>query len=413
MIALETTASPPVAATTPLRPRVSLGVIGLAHLLVGFTAFGVAIMPKLKALVVDRQWMTETEIDEGLALVQLYPGPMMVDFTAYVGYKLRGVPGAIIATTSFLLPSFVLMLILSAIYFNMGALPWVQPMLIGLEAIVVGLIAHLTLDFGERVLKGRLHALIALAAFAALLFKVSPLLMIIMALTLGALFLTPQKADARTTQTPHPAIPLPLTRWLSIGAVTLAVIAMALFSAALPNDVGRMGLSFFKIGSIAFGNGITIMPLVQADVVDAYGWLSPAQFADGIALGQITPGPSLITATFVGYKLGGLFGATLATLTMFAPSFAMTLIFTEVFARLHSLRYVRGAMAGVLASFVGLLAVLTFQLGSVAVQGAYSAASLTLAAAALVAVRFFKVDVVWVFAGGLLMWAALLALGVV
>jgi chromate transporter len=399
-------------ATTHASPaccRVSLLTILLAYLQVGITAFGIAIIQKLKALVLTRSWLTEEEMNEGLALVQLYPGPMMVDFTAYVGYKLRGVPGAIMATVGFILPGFVLMLILSAFYFSAGDLPWVKPMFVGLESLVVGVIAHLALDFGERVLKGRVQAVIALAAFSALLFNVNAVPLVVGSLALGALLLRPQTTDDRR-QMAVTSAPLSAQRWLAISAVTLTIIAIVTFTATLPSDIGRMGLSFFKIGSIAFGNGVTIMPLVQADVVDAYGWLTPAQFADGIALGQITPGPVLITATFVGYKLGGLFGATLATFAMFAPSFAMTLIFTEVFARLRNVNVIQGALAGVLASFVGLLAVMALQLGKIAIS---SPATLTLAAAALVAVRFFKLDVLWVFAGGLCVWAALLAIGLV
>ena len=134
------------------------------------------------------------------------------------------------------------------------------------------------------------------------------------------------------------------------------------------------------------------------------------QFADGIALGQITPGPFLITATFIGYKMGGLLGAALATFAIFSPSFAMTLVFTEVFAHLRNLRAVRGALAGVLASFVGMLAVAVLQLGSVALT---VPTAFALAGAAFIAVRFFKLDILWVFAGGLLLWGSLLALGLV
>ncbi len=392
------------------RPRVGLFAILLAYLTAGLTAFGIAIIPKLKALVIDRGWLTAEEVDEGFALVQLYPGPMMVDFSAYVGYKLRGVPGAVLATLGFILPSFLLMLLLSFVYFNSRSVPWVAPMFAGLESIVVGVIAHLALDFGERALKGRLHALIALAAFGALLFKASPVLIVGASLALGALLLSPGVARLPAARANAQPERTPLRRWLSIGLVTAVVIAVAGCSAALSNDVGRMGLSFFKIGTVAFGNGITIMPLIQADVVGAYQWLTPAQFADGIALGQITPGPVLITAAFVGFKLGGIPGAALATFAMFAPSFVMTLIFTEVFTRLRNLRFIRGALAGVLASFVGLLAVMALQLGGIAVTGP---ATLALAAAALVAVRFFKLDVVWVFVGGLLLWGGLLALGLV
>ena len=168
------------------RPRVPLWTILLAYLQVGRTAFGMAIIQKLKTLVMDNHWLSEEEMNEGLAMVQLYPGPLMVDFTAYVGYKLRGVPGAILATTGFILPSFVLMTVLSALYFAAGDLPWVHPLFVGLEALVVGILLNVTLEMGGRNIQNRTQAGIMLLAFGALLFKVSSILIVLVALALGA-----------------------------------------------------------------------------------------------------------------------------------------------------------------------------------------------------------------------------------
>jgi chromate transporter len=387
------------------RPRVPLMAIALAYLRVGTTAFGFTILQQLKALALGRGWLTEEEFDEGLALVQLYPGPIMLDLTAYIGYKLRGVPGAVLATLGFVLPSFVLMLGLSALYFAVGSLAWVHSLFLGLEALVIGVIAQVTLDLGARNIQGRAQALIALAAFAALLFKVNAVLIVLFSLALGALLICPESRQA----IPHAREQAHAPRWLAIGGVVAMVFAVAAFAWSLQSEVGAMGLAFFKIGSVAFGNGTTIIPLIQADVVDGNHWLTLNQFADGIALGQVTPGPFLITAAFVGYKMGGLFGAALATFAIFSPSFAMTLVFTELFAHIQNLRVIRGALAGVLASFVGLLAVAILQLGSVSLT---TPAGIVLAAAAFVSVRYFKLDVVWVFAGGLAAWIAMNALGI-
>ncbi len=394
------------------RPQVSLWTILLAYLQIGLTAFGMTILQKLKALVADNHWLSEEEMNEGLALVQLYPGPIMVDLTAYVGYKLRGVPGAILATLGFILPSYGLMLILSAFYFAAGSLPWVHSLFLGLEALVVGILFNVTLDFGARNISSRVQAVIALFAFAALLFKANAIAIVLAALALGAWLIRPAGAGkaggAATQSVPHAVAPVSRTRWLGIGAVIVAVLAVAASAWSLGSDVGALSLALFKIGAVAFGNGTTIIPLIQADVVDAHHWLTLNQFADGIALGQITPGPFLITAAFIGYKMGGVFGATLATFAIFSPSFAMTLVFTELFARVRNLQAVRGALAGVLASFVGLLAVVLLQLGGVALT---TPATIVLAAVAFVAVRWFKLDIVWVFVGGIAVWAALLALG--
>ncbi len=394
------------------RPRVTLAAIFRAYLGVGLTAFGMAVLQKLRGVVIGRGWLTEAETNEGLALVQLYPGPIMVDFTAYAGYRVRGVPGAIASTTGFVLPSFVLMVGLSGVYFAAGDLPWVASLLLGLEALVVGVLVNVVLDLGARSVTGRATAVIALLAFVASLYATNAILIVLVALIAGALVSRPAAAVPRPSGAAGGPAVAPQAagrrRWAAIGAVVAAVLVVAGFAWALASPVGEVGLSMFKIGAVAFGNGSTIMPLLQAEAVDAHGWLTLRQFADGIALGQVTPGPFLITAAFIGFKVGGLAGAALATFGIFAPSFAMTLIFTEVFGRVRDLRAVRGALAGVLASFVGLLAVVTLQLGRVALT---TSAALALAGAAFVAVRFFKLDLLLVFVGGLAVWGILLLAG--
>jgi chromate transporter len=303
------------------------------------------------------------------------------------------------------------MLALSAFYFAAGSLPWVHPLLLGLEALVVGILFNVTLDLGARNIQGRVQAVIALFAFAALLFKANAILIVLVALGLGAWLIRPAAGANKSgaARLPHTDTRISRTRLAGIAAVIAVVLAVAALAWSLGSDVGALGLVLFKIGAVAFGNGTTIIPLIQADVVDAHQWLTLNQFADGIALGQLTPGPFLITATFIGYKMGGVLGAVLATFAIFSPSFAMTLVFTEVFARVRNLQAVRGALAGVLASFVGLLAVVILQLGGVALS---TPAAIVLAAAAFVAVRWFKLDIVWVFAGGLALWGILVALGI-
>jgi len=334
-----------------------------------------------------------------------------VDFSAYVGYKLRGVLGAILATLGFILPSFILMSVLSAFYFAAGNLPWVHPLFLGLEALVVGILFNVTLEMGGRNIQQRTQAVIMLLAFGALLFKVNAVLIVLVALALGAWLIRPIPGAGKNAGAgkPSPKIePFSSKRWAAIAVVVAAILAVVAFSWSLKSEIGGLALSLFKIGSVAFGNGSAIIPLIQYEAVEAHPWMSLSQFADGIALGQITPGPFLITATFIGYKLAGFWGGLLATFAIFSPSFAMTLVFTEVFARIRNLKPVRGALAGVMASFVGLLAVVLLQLGGVALTGP---AAFALAGAAFVAVRWFKVDILWVFVGGLAVWGGLLVSG--
>lgn len=380
--------------------------IFFAYFQVGLTAFGMAILQKLKALIMTRHWLSEDEMNDGLAMVQLYPGPIMVDFTAYVGYVLRGVPGAILATTGFIRPSFLMMLVLLAFYFSAaGSLPWVQPLFLGLEALVVGVVFNVTLDMGNQAVKGRVQAAIVLFSFAALLFKLNAILVVFVALALGAVLIRPALGMVKPVKQVklENSNPISKRQWIGIGAVVVVVIlGVVVLAWSLHSDIGNLGLSLFKIGSVAFGSGMTIMPLIQKEVVDLHHWLSMNQFAVGISLGQITPGPFLITATFVGYKIGGVWGAILATFAIFSPTFAMTLIFTQVFTRIRNLQMIRGALAGVLA-------VMVLQLGGVALT---SPATFVLAGTAFLAVRYYKIDIFWVFVGGLVFWCGLLALGV-
>jgi chromate transporter len=395
------------------RPSISLWTIFTSYFIVGLTAFGMAILQKLKALVMDNHWLKEEEMNEGLAMVQLYPGPLMVDFAAYVGYKLRGVRGAILATTGFILPSFILMSVLSAFYFAAGNLPWVHPLFLGLEALVVGVLFNVTLEMGGRNIQQRTQAVIMLLAFGALLFKVNAVLIVLVALALGAWLIRPMSGVGKMVGASKPTQkvePVSAKRWAAIGAVVAAILVVVAFSWSLKSEMGGLALSLFKIGSVAFGNGSAIIPLIQSETVETHHWMSLSQFADGIALGQITPGPFLITATFIGYKLAGFWGGLLATFAIFSPSFAMTLVFTEIFARIRNLKAVRGALAGVMASFVGLLAVVLLQLSGVALTGP---AAFALAGAAFVTVRWFKVDILWVFVGGLAVWSGLLIFGLV
>lgn len=384
--------------------NVSLLKIFTTYFVIGLTAFSMAVLQKLKKVVKRNHWLNDDEMNEGLALVQLYPGPIMIDFTAYVGYKIRGVRGAIMATSGFILPSFFMMLILSALYFASTEMSWVHPLFSGLEAMVIGIIFNVTLDLGNKALKSRVEALLAVLAFALLLFHINAIWIVFFSIALGSLFFQELNPAGKT---PYTGKSTPLKRWIGIMLALAAVLSVVAFSWSLQSASGTAALSFFKIGSVAFGNGITIIPLIQSDIVNGHHFLTMKQFADGIALGQITPGPFLITATFIGYKIGGILGATLATFAIFSPSFIMTLVFSDIFVHIRNLRIVRGGLSGVLASFVGMLAFVILQLSQSTMTAPIS---FVFAALAFIAVRWYKIDIIWIFSGGLAFWAGLMAL---
>lgn len=392
----------------PSMPR-----FGWAFFKIGLTAYGMAILQQLKALIINSQWLSRKEVDEGLAMVQLYPGPIMFNLANYAAYRIKGFGGALLATVLFVFPSYLLMVFLSWIYFSYGEVPWVHPLFIALEAMVVGVVAHIFVDFSNRYLTGPKTALMAALAFILLLFKVHAFAVVLISIVLGILlFWNTRKTPAANTATPSAAVVIPgnlrhrLLSLIAAGVVFIGAILLGLF---WRHTNGELLLSMFKIGAVAFGNGMTIMPLLQQEAVISHHWLTMKQFADGIAFGQITPGPFLITATFIGYKVSGLWGSVIATFGMFYPSFFYTLVISEIYSRIKNNPLIQTALKGVLAAFTGMLLSVVFSLGKVSL---ISPAAYIWAAGALVAVRYFKLNLLWIFAAGIAAAMGLFYLGI-
>lgn len=377
----------------------------LAFFLTGLTSFGLAILQNLKAMTLRRGFVTESEIQEGLALVQLYPGPIMVDLVAFIAYRSRGVPGALVATLGFLLPATAMMLVAAAAYVHYGSLPWVDAMLLGLDALVVGVVLNVTLDFAQRNVTGAIEALLALSAFALGLVHVNLLWGILGGLLGGAIFWNKHNNMVRSEMLPSPL------RWSNLRVPLLlgcGLAALATWCLLHPSPISLLTFVFMKIGAVAFGNGVTILPVMQQDVVGVHHWLTPSQFSAAIGLGQITPGPMLNSATFVGYLVAGPMGGLIATFAIFAPSVVMTLVFTELFGHVRHFGAVRGAIKGVMAVFVGLLAGVVLTLGHAAL---IQPISFVFAAGALVGLRYLHWDTLVVFGGGLVLWGTLAYFG--
>jgi chromate transporter len=403
---------------------------------IGLTSFGMAILQNIRSVPVRRGWIDREEIDEGLGLVQLYPGAIMVDLVAYVGYRVHRVAGAVAATAGFVTPALVLMLGLSWLYATYGTAPAVTRLVVGLDAIVVGVVASVAIDFALQHARGTVPALLALAGFAVAVSGASLLLAVLGGLAVGAVLVRPALAGGSATATGGSATGVGPSRLLEArdagraggvaasparageqlswrrlavalvpGAIVVAAAALATVSGGI---LSTLFLDMTRIGTVAFGNGSTILPVLQQDVVDSRHWLSLSEFGVAIGFGQVTPGPFLISAAFVGYRVAGLWGGVLAGVAIFAPSVAMTTVAAEIYPVLRRWAWVKGAVAGVMAVFVGLLASVALTLGRplMAAPGA-----LILLASAFVAVRMARWNLLLVFGGGLAAWAAYLALG--
>jgi chromate transporter len=373
---------------------------------IGLTSFGMAILQNLKTVAVRRGFVSEQELQEGLALVQLYPGPIVANLVAFVGYKKGRTLGAFVAMLGFVLPAFALMVLASMAYLKYGSLPGVQVMQQGLNALVVGVLAHVTLHFAEQHIAAVPGALLAAAVFVVALMRVNPLWPILAGLLVGA-WLWGQQGE--TTQREDVQV-FEVSRLITPGLIAAALIAIALMASLVPSPLSTLLLEFMTIGAVAFGNGSTILPVMQEAVVNHRHWLTIGDFGVAIGLGHATPGPVLISATFVGYVVAGFLGALVSTFAIFAPSFAMTLIAAELFGPIRHLGAVRGAVQGVMTVFVGLMANVVLSLGRHAMT---EPLAFLFAGLALMGVRYLKQDLLTIFAVGLTLWGILAYRGMV
>jgi chromate transporter len=301
---------------------------------------------------------------QGVALCQLIPGATFVQLSTYIGYRLRGIWGAFICAIAFVLPAFFLLLVLSTLYFGLGNLWFIQALFKGLGAIVMAIVLNALINFGKPIFKDWKGILIAAFSFLGFLFRLNTVLVFILAAG-AALLLRPAVAK------PVPASPLesqrstPQVKGDYLFLVALAALIAAIFAICsfLNAELFSLSLTLSKTGALAFGGGFTIIPLIQYEGVDKYQWVSTKEFLDGIAMGQVTPGPIMITATFLGYKLSGFWGALMATLAIFSPAFFIVTLLIPRYDRVRGMTAVRTMEQGILASFIGMLGLVLYNFG--------------------------------------------------
>jgi len=380
----------------PEAGRPSAGRLFLAFLRLGLTAFGgPAMVAYIGRMAVEKkQWLTKESFEAGVALCQSIPGATAMQTAAYVGLRAGGPLGALAAFVGFGLPAFVLMVILAAVYHQTRHLAPVLAAFHGLHVVVVALIANAAFNFGLSSLRNWRDALLATGAAAFLVLHGNPIVAIVGAAVLGLLLyrgVASPEAEWRAEVADGPRRPLRfaagLVACVAAGVATLFFLDRTLFALAL---------LMLKIDLFAFGGGFASVPLMLHEVVDARGWLDSQTFMDGIALGQVTPGPIVITATFVGYQIAGVLGAVVGTIGIFTPSFLMVLVTVPYFDRLQHSLWFRRALRGILVSFVGLLGAVAVNFG---LAVAWSFPAVLIAAAAFVALRF-KIDILWVVLAG-------------
>jgi len=324
----------------------------LSFLRLGLTAFGgPAMVAYIKEMAVNsHKWLDEDKFKDGVALCQTIPGATAMQTAAYVGLRARGFVGALASFVGFGLPSFILMLILSSLYAKYHAIPKVISLFQGLQVVVVAIVANATYYFGKSTFRNYRDVFIAIAAGALFWTGVSPFAVIIGSACAGALLM---KSDAEPLAVKQDDKDRGFFKQFIVllSVLLFGLLVLYLIDARLLN----LAVLMMKIDLFAFGGGFASIPLMLHEIVDVRVWMDSKTFMDGIALGQVTPGPIVITSTFVGYMLYGLSGAIVATVAIFAPSFLMVILVTPVFDRLKASAYFTGVTKGILASFVGLL----------------------------------------------------------
>jgi chromate transporter len=361
-----------------------------SFLRLGLTAFGgPAMIAYIKELSVNRnKWLDEETFKDGVSLCQSIPGATAMQMAAYVGLRSNGLIGALLSYTGFGLPAFTLMLILSVAYVGAHELPFAVSLFKGLQVIVVAIIANATYSFGKDIFRNYRTIIVALISAALLWLGVSPFVVIIGAALAGTLFFVNPVSPVVSThlgegnQSEFKQVMLLFFIFLA-GLTVLYIANIKLF---------KLATLMLKIDLFAFGGGFASVPLMLHEIVDIRKWVDSKTFMDGIALGQVTPGPIVITATFVGYVMYGLAGAIVATVAIFTPSFLILVGVTPFFDSLKTSKYFVGATKGILATFVGLLFYVTIKFASAV---PWNVARILLVSGALIALMR-KIDILYV-----------------
>ena len=336
----------------------SLASIFFAFFRIGITAFGgPAMVSYIRKMVVGQKgWLDSVVFDDGVALCQAIPGATAMQVTAYAGLRIRGTAGAFAAFVGFGLPAFILMMILSALYVSTSALPPVMALFLALQAIVVALVAYATVSFGRTSLKHWIHVLIAGIAAVLFIVGVSPVVVIVLAALLGITLLP---VSDKKQEMPVTTFPRPEKSFLILLAIAAVFFILLYF---LQSDLYTLAATMARIDLFAFGGGFAALPLMFHEVVVVHSWLDSATFINGLALGQVTPGPIVITATFVGFLAYGFWGGIVATIGIFTPSFLFAVGTVPYYDRLRSSQLYQKMFQGILFSFVGLLLSVTIKL---------------------------------------------------
>jgi len=359
-----------------------------SFLRLGAAAFGgPAMIAYIRKMAVEKKhWIDDQSARDGVALCQTIPGATAMQMSAYVGLRAKGVVGAAASFIGFGLPAFFFMMFLSALYARTHTLPAVVSIFNGLQAIVVALVANATLSFGRTSIKNWKNVINAMIAAGLFGLKINPILVIIVAAFLGVILYHKQPLPSAVSPTNKAHAPKSLLWLLSATVIGFGILFL------LNRGLFDLATLMFRIDMFAFGGGFASVPLMFYETVEVRSWLDGPTLLNGIVLGQVTPGPIVITATFIGFLLSGFLGGLIATLCVFLPSFMIVVGIVPYFDWLRSSPYFKKIITGILCSFVGLLLTVTIRF---ALDIPWNLPRILLTIAAFIAL-ILKVDILWV-----------------
>jgi chromate transporter len=323
----------------------------------GLLGFGgpVALVGQMgRELADERGWLTKDEMREAVAICQSLPGPLAIQVGIYISYLRAGFWGAWAGGWAFILPNFVIVAALGALYVYLGDLKPVTAIFYGVSPAVIALILHSCWRLAKLGMADWLQWAIAAVCFiVTIALRAEVALLFIAAGVVGILYYG-NVLGLRTRSTT-----------LALAAPLAASAPIA--SAAGGSTLAKLLLFFLKAGSLTFGSGLVIVPFLEQGLVREYGWLDQRQFLIAVAIGMISPGPVVITATFVGYLVAGFWGSLVSTVGIFLPSFLLVLIVAPILARHRTNRNVRGFVKGAYGAAIGTILGACVLLGRIAI----------------------------------------------
>jgi len=362
--------------------------IAASLLRLGATSYGgPAILGLMQAdLQEKRRWVSKERFLEGLAVANMLPGATATQLGMFLGYARGGWWGGLLGGVCFVLPAFFIMLALTVAYARLSVTPIARGALYGLGPVVLGLYAIAVYRLGRAAATTVAETVIGVMAAAASVgtpLGIVPIL--ILAGIAGLLVFHGARAGALALSASSilGLAVLTLPWWWPTG---LASPAAAGGSTSAP-DLGQICAFFLKVGAFTIGGGLAMIAFIQDQVVGQFGWLTPREFVDGLALGQLTPGPVLMIAAYVGYKLAGPLGAVVAAAAAFLPSFIIMLGILPILERVRKLAWMRAVMKGMAPAVIGVLAVSLVRLAPAALPDAFAVVILAATLVALIVLR--------------------------